>query len=40
MAYKKFTNDYPEYDVIVKLCAFYISEMSEAEKAFNIYQMR
>lgn len=36
MAYKKFTNDYPEYDVIVKLCAFSSGEMNEANKTFII----
>ena len=30
-AYKKFTEDYPEYEVDVKLCAFTVSEMREAQ---------
>ena len=33
-AYKKFTEDYPEYDVDVKLCAYMASEMREAQKEF------
>lgn len=34
-AYKKFTSDYPMYAVNVKLCAFLLSEMTEAKKEFN-----
>ena len=30
-AYKKFTTDFPEYDVDVKLCAFSGSEMTDAK---------
>ena len=30
-AYKKFTADFPEYDVDVKLCAFSSSEMADAK---------
>ena len=30
-AYKKFTEDYPEYEVDVKLCAYTASEMREAQ---------
>lgn len=30
-AYKKFTSDYPEYSVAVKLCAFTASEMTSAQ---------
>lgn len=36
MAFKKFINDYPEYEVDVKLCAFSSGEMNEANKAFII----
>ena len=32
-AYKKFTEDYPEYDIDVKLCAFTTAEMRDAEAA-------
>ena len=35
MAYKKFTEDYPEYDVDVKLCAYTSSEMLEAQEEYN-----
>ena len=34
-AYKKFTADYPDYDIDVKLCAFTASEMQEAKKVFD-----
>ena len=34
-AYKKFTEDYPDYDIDVKLCAFTTSEMQEASKEYN-----
>ena len=34
-AYKKFTEDYPDYDVDVKLCAYMASEMREAQKEFD-----
>lgn len=34
-AYKKFTVDYPEYDVEVKLCAFTPSEMKEAKQVYE-----
>ena len=37
-AYKKFTADYPEYQVDVKLCAFAVSEMTEAQKVFDNFQ--
>jgi O-acetyl-ADP-ribose deacetylase (regulator of RNase III) len=37
-AYKKFTLDYPEYQVDVILCAFSASEMVEAQKVFDNYQ--
>ena len=33
-AYKKFTEDYPAYDIDVKLCAYTASEMKEATKEF------
>ena len=34
-AYKKFIEDYPDYAVDVKLCAFSLSEMDSAEKVFT-----
>ena len=34
-AYKKFIADYPEYDIDVKLCAFSLSEMHEAQIVFD-----
>ena len=33
-AYKKFTEDYPDYDVTVKLCAFSANEMKQAQNEF------
>ncbi len=33
-AYGKFTADYPDYEIEVKLCAFTASEMKEAEKEY------
>lgn len=36
-AYKKFVEDYPAYDVDVKLCAFSSGEMAEAENEFANY---
>lgn len=36
-AFNKFTEDYPEYDVEVKLCAFLTREMEEAKKEFAKY---
>lgn len=33
-AYKKFTSDYPDYDVEVKLCAFSQKEANDAGKVF------
>ena len=38
-AYKKFTADYPEYDIDVKLCAFTASEMKEAEHEYNSFAL-
>ena len=38
-AYKKFTADYPEYDIDVKLCAFTATEMKEAECEYNAFEM-
>ncbi len=35
LAYNKFTLDFPEYNVDVKLCAFSINEMKEAQIVFN-----
>jgi O-acetyl-ADP-ribose deacetylase (regulator of RNase III) len=37
-AYKKFTADYPEYDIDVKLCAFTASEMKEAEYEYEAFK--
>ena len=34
-AYKKFTEDYPQYDIDVKLCAYTASEMREAQAEFD-----
>ncbi len=36
-AYRKFVEDYPAYDVDVKLCAFSAGEMAEAENEFANY---
>lgn len=36
-AFKKFTGDYPDYEVDVKLCAFTASEMQEAEKVYESF---
>lgn len=36
-AYKKFVDDYPEYEINVLLCAFMPSEMTEAQTEFNNY---
>ncbi|MBR5635909.1 MAG: macro domain-containing protein [Pseudobutyrivibrio sp.] len=33
-AYKKFTSDYPDYDIEVLLCAFGAGEYAEAQEAF------
>ena len=35
--HKKFTEDYPEYFVDVKLCAFSTNEMDSAEQVFEEY---
>ena len=37
-AYKKFTADYPEYEIDVKLCAFTASEMKEAEHEYEAFK--
>ncbi len=34
-AYKRFVEDFPDYEVDVKLCAFTGSEMEKAKKEFN-----
>ena len=39
-AYKKFTEDYPEYDIDVKLCAFTTAEMRDAEAARRFMEER
>lgn len=36
-AYKKFTEDYPDYDIDVLLCAFSAKEMTEARKEFALH---
>ncbi len=36
-AYKKFIEDYPEYDIEVLLCAFSPSEMEKAQDEYNKY---
>lgn len=36
-AYKKFIEDYPNYDINVKLCAFTEAEMMEAKKIYESY---
>ena len=36
LAFKKFTEDYPDYQIDVKLCAFTGSEMEKARKEFNL----
>lgn len=33
-AYKKFIEDYPDYEIDVRLCAYTVTEMSEAQKEF------
>ena len=38
-AYKKFTADYPDYEIDVKLCAFTASEMQEAEREYKAFEM-
>jgi len=37
-AYKKFTADYPDYPIIVKLCVFSPAEYDEAQKEFSYQQ--
>lgn len=39
-AYKEFTEDYPEYDIDVKLCAFTTAEMRDAEAARRFMEER
>jgi O-acetyl-ADP-ribose deacetylase (regulator of RNase III) len=34
-AYKKFVEDFPDYEVSVKLCAFGSNEMAQAQAVFN-----
>lgn len=34
-AYRKFVNDYPDYNVDVKLCAFGANEMAQAQAEFD-----
>jgi len=36
-AYKKFVQDYPDYIIDVKLCAFTFDEMQKAELEFHLY---
>ena len=35
-AYKKFVEDFPDYEVDVKLCAFTLTEYNEAKKQFDV----
>ena len=35
-AYKKFVDDYPDYEIDVLLCAFMPAEMTDAQTEFNI----
>ena len=37
-AYKKFTEDFPDYDIDVKLCAFTSVEMHKAQEEFEKYK--
>ena len=37
-AYRKFTAEYPDYDVDVKLCAFTAAEMREAEHEYEMFR--
>ena len=37
-AYKKFTADFPDYEVNVKLCAFTATEMREAEREYEAFR--
>ena len=34
-AYNKFTSDYPDYEIEVKLCTFTQREMASAQKIFS-----
>lgn len=36
-AYKKFTEDFPDYQIDVKLCAFSHKEMTEAKQVFDSF---
>lgn len=36
-AYKKFTEDFPDYRIDVKLCAFSYKEMTEAKQVFDSF---
>ena len=36
-AYKKFIDDYPNYEIDVKLCAFTLNEMNEAQSVIGDY---
>lgn len=38
-AYNQFTNDFKNYDIDVKLCAFTTNEMLEAKKAFEQFSL-
>lgn len=38
-AYKKFTEDYEDYNIDVLLCAFSAREMFEAQKIFDLFNM-
>lgn len=36
-AYRKFTADFPEYDITVKLCAYSSGEMAKAKQVFDSF---
>ena len=36
-AYKKFTEDFPDYEIDVKLCAYSSRQMTEAKKVFDSF---
>ncbi len=38
-AYKRFTADYPDYNIDVKLCAFTATEMKEAMRAYESFEL-
>lgn len=36
-AYKRFVEDYPDYDIDVKVCVFSVNEVAKAQAAFDTY---